>query len=71
MDRAILEEYLALAERHVAAGEQLVARQRELIAELERDGHDIGEATKLLDQLEQLQASHVGIRNRLRQELGF
>jgi hypothetical protein len=71
MDRATLEEYLALAERHVAAGERLVARQRELVAQLEHDGHDISEATRLLDQLEQFQALYIADRDRLRKELGL
>jgi hypothetical protein len=36
MDRATLEKYRAVAERHVTDGERLVARQRELIAQLEQ-----------------------------------
>jgi arginine repressor len=71
MDRAILQEYLALVERLIAAGERQIARQREIVAQLEHDGHDISEATKLLDQLEQLQALHIADRDRLRKELGL
>jgi hypothetical protein len=71
MDRAILEEHLELAERHVAAGEQIVARQRAVVAQLAHDGHDIGEATRLLDQFEQVQASYIADRDRLRKELGL
>jgi hypothetical protein len=71
MDRATLEEHLALAAAHVAAGERLVARQRELVAQLERDGHDTLEATKVLNQLEQLQALYIADRDRLRKELGL
>ena len=35
----ILEQHLTMAERHVAQGGRHVARQRELLAKLERDGH--------------------------------
>ena len=38
MDRALLEQHLVLAERHIAGGEQCVARQREIIVRLERVG---------------------------------
>ena len=33
------EDLLAMCERHVAEGEARVARQQEIIAEMERDGH--------------------------------
>jgi hypothetical protein len=44
IDRKILERHLAQAERHVAVGQEHLIRQRELIAQLERDGHDASEA---------------------------
>lgn len=44
-------------------------RQREIVAELERDGHDVSEARKLLVQFEELQAMHVADRDRLIDEL--
>jgi hypothetical protein len=71
MDRAILEEYLALVEGKIADVERHIARQRELIDQLERDRHDTREATELLDQFEHLQAQHIADRDRLRQELGL
>ncbi|MGY3530350.1 hypothetical protein [Bradyrhizobium sp. USDA 4452] len=58
MDRVILEQHLALAERHAAQGRQHVARQENLIAELDRDGHDTTEARKVLDTLRITQALH-------------
>jgi hypothetical protein len=70
MDRRMLEGHLAQAERHVLKGESHIDRQRQLVAELERDGDDITLATKLLLQFEQLQAMHIADRDRLRQELG-
>ena len=39
MDQDILEQHLALAERHVAEGEGHIARQRELVSKLIREGH--------------------------------
>ena len=71
MDRAILQEYLALTQGEIAAGERHIARQRELIAQLERDRHDTREATELLDQFEHLQAQHIAHRDQLRHELGL
>lgn len=70
MIRAIWREHLAQAERHVALGEEHIAKQRGIVADLERDGHDISAARDLLDQLEQMQELHVANRDRLRKELG-
>jgi hypothetical protein len=69
MDRQQTKEHLALAEEHVALGATNVARQREIIAKLERDGHDATQARALLAQFEQLQATHVTDRDRLLSEL--
>jgi hypothetical protein len=69
MNRATIEEHLALAERHVSEGERHVSRQRELIAQLERDGHDATQAHDLLLQFEELQEMHLADRDRLRDEL--
>jgi hypothetical protein len=70
MDRALLLDHLATAERHVAEGEHHLARQRRLIAEMERDGHDTRSALELLSTLEQTQAMHVSHRDHIRAELG-
>jgi hemerythrin len=66
--RQLWEELLAEADRHVAEGEQHVARQREMVAELERDGHDAKAARELLRQFEQTLAMHVADRDRWRGE---
>ena len=66
--RALVDEHLAQAERHVTDGEALVARQREIVERLERGGHDTREAMTLLRQLEQAQALHIQERDRLLQE---
>ena len=38
MNRAMLEQTLAEAEEHVVLGERHIARQRDLVAKMERDG---------------------------------
>jgi hypothetical protein len=64
-----LMENLALADEHIALGAKHVARQREIIAELERDGHDTTKACALLAEFEELQAMHIADRDRLLGEL--
>ena len=66
MERSFEIGHLEQAERHVAEGEQHIARQRELIAELERDGHDTTTAIELLRTFEQSQAGHIADRDRIR-----
>jgi hypothetical protein len=60
---------LALAERHVSEAEIHVARQRELVAKMERDGHETGLARALLLKFEELLAIHKADRDRLRSEV--
>ena len=47
-----------MANRHIAAGNRVVTRQRQLITELEADGHDTREALALLARFEDLLALH-------------
>jgi hypothetical protein len=65
MDRAMVLEHLEMAHRHVSDGERHVARQRALIAELDRDGHDSWRARLLLQQFEDMLRLHVQERDRL------
>jgi hypothetical protein len=69
MDRAMLAQHLTQAERHIVLGEELIARQRELIAELEQNDHDSTEAKRLLATFEQVQATHMAGRDRLRRQV--
>jgi hypothetical protein len=69
MDRTVLLEHLAMAERHVAEGERHIKRQHEIIAELGGDGHDTQMARELLKQFEETQTSHIAHRDRLAKEL--
>lgn len=44
----MLQEHLAIAERHIALGVKLLAKQEALIAELERHSHDTKGARDVL-----------------------
>jgi hypothetical protein len=70
MDRAVWQEHLAQTEWHIVEAEKRVARQREIVAELERDGHRATAARGLLAAFERLLAMHLADRQRLRRELG-
>ena len=54
-----MADYLAKVERHVAQGERHSARQREIIAELDRDGHDTAQSKALVATFEISQALRV------------
>ncbi len=69
MDRAIILEHLAQAERHVADGKQIIEKQEALIIDLERDGHDITDAIKILMTMRQTQALHEDGRDQIMKEL--
>jgi hypothetical protein len=65
MDRDVLRQYLAQAERHIALGKLHLARQRAMIAELVRCGHETEEALAILSTLQETQALHLQDRERL------
>ena len=69
MDRDTLKQHLTEVEEQVAITAQNVARQRELVAELERDGYDATQAKKTLEQFLEQQAWHIADRDRLIKEL--
>ena len=69
MDREMLLDHLALAERHILQGEAHLTAQRALIARLDRNGHDARPARDLLDLFEDLQRVHIADRDRLLREL--
>ena len=62
-------ERLKLANKHVAEGEQRVAAQFELLARLERGGHNSLQAGKLLRQFEETLALYVEARDCIAKEL--
>ena len=65
----MLQRHLALAQAHIETGYKNIARQREVIAQLERDGHDTASARDTLTQFEELQARHIADRERILREL--
>jgi len=71
MDRKMLEQHLVLARQHVKAGARHIARQREIVEELNNGRHDdlTAEARRLLHQFEELQAQHIADRDRIIREL--
>jgi hypothetical protein len=69
MDRRTLERHLAEAEKHIATGQAKIARQQEIIAELERDSHDPILARKLLATFEEVQRVQLQERDTVVQEL--
>jgi hypothetical protein len=66
MDRNLIMEHLSLAERHVSESTARVERQRELVKQVQQDGHDIDQALKLLSQFEELLAMQIQDRDRMR-----
>lgn len=65
MDRETLERHLALAEHHVDQGGGHLEKQRMILADLERDGHDPEQGRRLLTALEKTQQLHIADRDRL------
>ena len=72
MDRSILFNHLAMAERHITNGEQHIRRQRQHVLSLQR-GHPgsktLKQALAMLDTMERKQHDHIAERDRLRQKL--
>jgi hypothetical protein len=69
MDRAVLQGQLQMAEDLVQRTEENIVFQRQMIATLDRGGHDVRAARMFLRRLEAKQAKHVADRDRLFKEL--
>jgi hypothetical protein len=69
MERATIQRQLAEAEQHVSQGIKNIALQRELLADLEREGRDSSEARSLLKTFLDQQAKRVQHRDALLREL--
>ena len=61
------EFFLSFQEERVAIAAQNVARQRELVSQLERDGHNASQAQKMLEQFLEQQALHIADRDNFKQ----
>lgn len=70
MDRATTLDQSAKLERHIALVEEDLTRQRELVAELLREGQDATAAMMLLRQFEDLYSRLLTDRDLLRRHLG-
>jgi hypothetical protein len=70
MDRRTIEHQLRQVEDHLSLRERMVARQRVLVAELARDGHDTHVAMMRLIEIERSLEMSCSDRDRLRAELG-
>jgi hypothetical protein len=66
MDHIMLAQHLAEAEEHVVSGRRAIIRQRELILDLERDGHEAAEARRLLATFEEVLKLHMADRDTCR-----
>ena len=69
MDRALIREHLAFAEQQLDAADEHLAKQRAIVAQIERNKLDASLARKLLRLFEDGYALHVLHRDRLRAEL--
>jgi Spy/CpxP family protein refolding chaperone len=69
VDRETLLQRLAKAEDQVELGARNVTRQREIVAQLERDGFDTVGARALLIEFEEAQTAYIAERDRLRREV--
>jgi len=69
MDRAMLLEHLALAEEHIQLGSQHIARQQQIIEQLEAHGRNTFEARRMLQNFEDAHAPSLAHRGRIKTEL--
>ena len=69
MSRQTLTRHLAQAEAAVALSRKHIARQHEIIAELEQVGHDAVTAKALLVVFEATQALHIADRDQIAAEI--
>jgi hypothetical protein len=69
MDRALLLQHLALAERHISEGAEHLAKQQELIDRMISHRHDTRGALAVLATMRETQANHIQDRERILKEL--
>ncbi|MDA9464989.1 hypothetical protein [Bradyrhizobium sp. CCBAU 53415] len=71
MDRNMLLRHLAMAKRHVTLGENHLARQEALLAELDRDGHDTTDTLAIQETMRHTQTLQMQDRDRLLAQLAL
>ena len=70
IERDKILKQLARVMNQVAESGETVARNRKVVAELERDGQDVSLATKMLKYLEHVQSINLAEQRRLEKMLG-
>ena len=68
-DPNVEREHLAKAERDIAEGERRITKQTLLIEKLREDGHDVAEAEKLLQTLQETLTEWEAHRDEILREL--
>jgi hypothetical protein len=63
-------QHLAQADRHIALSDKNIARQVEIIAELESKGHSVVLANELLATFYAVRDTHISHRDLILRELG-
>ena len=69
LNPAMISKHLTQAEEQVAIGARNIAKQRQILAELEADGHYSSEARTMLANFERNQRMNLFHRERVMQEL--
>jgi hypothetical protein len=69
MNRDALLTHLARTEENIAEGERRIARQRQVIAQLQAEQRDTTGDPLLLELLQDLQSAYLTVRRRIRDEL--
>ena len=67
--RSLQVEHLSNLVDYLIAGARHIERQKTIIQELERDGHDTAQALHTLQQMEELQKIYLSEKDRLLEEL--
>jgi hypothetical protein len=70
IDREKILRHVARVMNQVAESEVTVARHRQAMAELERDGQDVSLALKMLKYVEHVQSTNLAEQRRLEKMLG-
>jgi hypothetical protein len=70
VNREEILRHLEETDRHIAIGKEHIIRQREIIDELDREGHDTSAAKQLLETFLETQAAHEDTRRIIDEELG-
>jgi len=69
MDRSMILRHLAQTEEHIRLGARNIARQEEIISELEAHGHDSVQARRMLANFEEAQSIALAEREMVKEEL--